>query len=64
VQERLLASGVETVDFWREGHPLCPDEAFPEVASLRRRVLELPVHQDLRPEDMTYVARRVLEALE
>ena len=45
------------------GTPLCPLDAFPEVASLRRRVLELPVHQDLAPEDMAYVARAVKEAL-
>jgi len=63
VQERLLANGIETVDFWREGHPLCAADEFPEVASLRRRVLELPVHQDLGPEDMAYLARRVQEAL-
>src|SRR6266508_664045 len=49
VAARLLARGIETVDFWREGHPLCAAGEFPEVASLRRRVLELPVHQDLGP---------------
>jgi hypothetical protein len=63
VQARLLARGIETVDFWREGHPLCPRDEFPEVVNLRRRVLELPVHQDLRPEDMAYLARCVQEAL-
>jgi hypothetical protein len=63
VQARLLARGIETVDFWRDGHPLCPRDEFPEVAALRRRVLELPVHQDLRPEDMAYLARCVQEAL-
>jgi DegT/DnrJ/EryC1/StrS aminotransferase family len=63
VQARLLARGIETVDFWREGHPACAAEEFPEVAILRRRVLELPVHQDLHPEDMAYIARCVQEAL-
>jgi dTDP-4-amino-4,6-dideoxygalactose transaminase len=63
VMERLAARGIETVDFWREGHPLCPADEFPEVQALRRRVLELPVHQDLRPEDVAYVARCVKEAL-
>jgi hypothetical protein len=62
--EKLLAQGIETVDFWREGHPLCPASEFPETAALRRKVLELPVHQDLGPEDMAAVARAVLEALE
>ncbi len=63
VQAKLAAYGVETVDFWREGHPLCRTDEFPEAASLRRRVLELPVHQDLGPEDMAHVARCTKEAL-
>jgi hypothetical protein len=63
VAARLLARGIETVDFWREGHPLCPPGEFPEVAGLRRRVLELPVHQDLGPEDMARLAGAVQEAL-
>jgi dTDP-4-amino-4,6-dideoxygalactose transaminase len=64
VQAKLAARGVETVDFWREGHPLCDVDTYPEVAQLRRRVLELPVHQDLSPEDMAYVARVAREALD
>jgi hypothetical protein len=64
VQARLAAKGIETVDFWREGHAACPVDEFPEVALLRRRVLELPVHQDLEPEDMAFVARSVKEALQ
>lgn len=63
VAAKLLARGIETVDFWREGHALCSLDDFPEVASLRRRVLELPVHQDLSTEDMSYIARAVKEAL-
>jgi dTDP-4-amino-4,6-dideoxygalactose transaminase len=63
VKTRLAARGIETVDFWRTGHPLCPVERFPEVATLRRRVLELPVHQDLSPEDMAFLARCTREAL-
>jgi hypothetical protein len=63
VAARLLARGIETVDFWREGHPLCRSDEFPESAALRRRVLEIPVHQDLTPEDMASIAREVEEAL-
>jgi len=63
VKARLAERGVETIDFWRSGHPLCPADAFPDVARLRARVLELPVHQDLGPEDMAYVARVVQEVL-
>jgi dTDP-4-amino-4,6-dideoxygalactose transaminase len=63
VAERLAARGVETVDFWRTHHPSCPPGEFPEVDALRRRVLELPVHQDLAPEDMAFVARAVEESV-
>ena len=63
VAARLAERRVETVDFWREGHPLCPPGEFPEADGLRRRVLELPVHQDLGPEDVAHVARAVEEAL-
>ncbi len=63
VKARLAARGIETVDFWRTGHRSCPPGEFPEVDQLRARVLELPVHQDLGPEDMAYVARAVREAL-
>lgn len=63
VAARLAARRVETVDFWRDAHPLCPPGEFPEAEALRRRVLELPVHQDLGPEDVAQVARAVEEAL-
>jgi selenocysteine lyase/cysteine desulfurase len=63
VAARLARAGIETVDFWRRGHPLCPVEEFPEVEQLRARVLEIPIHQDLEPEDMAYVAACVREAL-
>src|SRR5436305_472694 len=60
---RLLARGVETVDFWRVRHPALPAGTFPEVDRLRDRVLELPVHQDLSPADAEHVATCVRELL-
>ena len=60
---RLLARGVETVDFWRVRHPAVPPGLFPEVDRLRERVLELPVHQDLSPADAEHVASCVRELL-
>jgi perosamine synthetase len=60
---RLLARGVETVDFWRLRHPALPAGAFPEVDRLRERVLELPVHQDLSPADAEHIASCVRELL-
>jgi dTDP-4-amino-4,6-dideoxygalactose transaminase len=63
VAQRLAARGIETVDFWREGHPACPPDAFPESFALRQRVLELPLHQDLDQDDMAYLASAAEEAL-
>jgi dTDP-4-amino-4,6-dideoxygalactose transaminase len=63
LRARLAARGVETVDFWSTHHPSCPEGAFPEVDLLRRRVLELPVHQDLAPDDVAFVARAVEDCL-
>jgi len=60
---RLLARGVETVDFWRLRHPAVPAGLFPEVDRLREHVLELPVHQDLSPADAEHVANCVRELL-
>lgn len=60
---RLLARGVETVDFWRVRHPAVPAGAFPEVDKLRETVLELPVHQDLSPADAEHVATCMRELL-
>ena len=60
---RLLARGVETVDFWRVRHPAMRPGEFPEVDRLRETVLELPVHQDLSPADAEHVASCVRELL-
>ena len=60
---RLLARGVETVDFWRVRHPAVPAGLFPEVDRLREHILELPVHQDLSPADAEHVASGVRELL-
>lgn len=63
VMARLRAMGVETVDFWRYFHPACDASKFPEVAQLRRTVLEIPCHQDLTPDVMARIAGAVKRAL-
>src|SRR6266849_5264087 len=60
---RLLARGVEPVDFWRLRQPEVQQGDFPEVDRLRETVLELPVHQDLSPADAEHVASCVRELL-
>ncbi|MGQ0504184.1 MAG: DegT/DnrJ/EryC1/StrS family aminotransferase [Myxococcaceae bacterium] len=64
VMARLAARGVESVDFWRHFHPACDPREFPETAMLRRRVLEIPCHQDLSPEVMDVVAHAVRDAVD
>jgi len=63
LQARLAARGIETVDFWRQGHPSCPAGEFPDVETLRRTVLEIPIHQDLTPETMTWLADAIHQAV-
>src|ERR1041384_12743 len=60
---RLLARGVETVDFWRLRHPAVPAGLVPQGGRTTARVLELPVHQDLSPADAEHVACCVRELL-
>lgn len=60
---RLCALGVEAVDFWATGDPSVPPGVFGEVEQLRKHVLGLPVHQDLRLVDLDYVAASLQTAL-
>jgi dTDP-4-amino-4,6-dideoxygalactose transaminase len=48
----LHSHGVRSVDFWSSGDPACDLSKFPEVADLRRHLLELPCHQSLTDEDI------------
>lgn len=59
LQERLLARGIETVNFWFPHVPGVRPGDYPEVDHLRRTVLELPCHQDLTPEAIDRVAEEV-----
>jgi dTDP-4-amino-4,6-dideoxygalactose transaminase len=63
VAEMLGSRGIETVDFWRHGHPTCPPGEFPDAEALRRGVLEIPIHQDLSPQAMVGLARAVCEVV-
>ncbi|WNG37780.1 aminotransferase DegT [Archangium minus] len=63
VLARLHSKGIEAIDFWKYFHPACDASAFPEVAQLRRSIVEIPCHQDLSPEVMAEVATVVRGAL-
>ncbi|WP_309891969.1 DegT/DnrJ/EryC1/StrS family aminotransferase [Archangium sp.] len=63
VLARLHSKGIEAIDFWKHFHPACDASAFPEVAQLRRSIVEIPCHQDLSPEVMAEVAAAVRGAV-
>ncbi|MEW6730931.1 MAG: DegT/DnrJ/EryC1/StrS family aminotransferase [Acidobacteriota bacterium] len=63
IMQRLLARGVEAVDFWRAFHPACNPAEFPEVAKLRLTILEVPNHQDITAEMMARIVAIIREEL-
>jgi dTDP-4-amino-4,6-dideoxygalactose transaminase len=56
---RLASRGVRALNLWSVPHPALPAAGFPGAASLRARVVGLPVHQELRPADLARIARAV-----
>lgn len=52
LRDRLAADGIGTLDIWRVPHPLLAVERFPDAARRRECTMGLPVHQELRPEDL------------
>jgi selenocysteine lyase/cysteine desulfurase len=55
----LQRRGVDALEFWNEGYTDDDLLASPHARFLRRHVLELPIHQDLTPDHVDYVARAV-----
>jgi len=63
VLETLRARGVDAIDFWDRFHPSCDAAEFPEVAELRRSIVEIPCHQDLGEDVLADVAAVTREAV-
>jgi dTDP-4-amino-4,6-dideoxygalactose transaminase len=57
----LRKAGVRAIDFWSLAHPAVPTSQFAAAASRRRRTVLVPVHQELREEHLTRIARAVRE---
>ncbi|OLC80126.1 MAG: hypothetical protein AUH72_12635 [Acidobacteria bacterium 13_1_40CM_4_65_8] len=55
----LRQRGVDALEFWNDGVEADGLEMSPAASFLRAHVLELPIHQDLTPEHVDYVARQV-----
>jgi dTDP-4-amino-4,6-dideoxygalactose transaminase len=47
---------IRPLNFWTMAHPAVPAGRFPRAMELRRTVVGLPVHQQLRPGDVERVA--------
>jgi dTDP-4-amino-4,6-dideoxygalactose transaminase len=63
VVAELQARGIEAVDFWRGPHPACDIRQFPDVAWLRRSIVEIPCHQDIPLSALDHVSRIVRDVL-
>jgi len=59
---RLADHGIRAFSFWTHHHPLLPATGFPNAAAWRARLVVLPVHQELRPEDLRRIAAVAREA--
>lgn len=56
----LWQRGIAAVEFWNFGDSEARGKEFSEAQFLRKHVLELPIHQDVTPEQIQYIADQVL----
>jgi perosamine synthetase len=61
--ERMRRMRIRPLNFWTAPHPSLPVERYPRAMDLRRTVIGLPVHQELRRGDVDRVARAVRATL-
>jgi dTDP-4-amino-4,6-dideoxygalactose transaminase len=59
--QALKARGVMATEFWNTGEPEATRERFPDTWYLRDHLLEIPIHQDVTPRQVDYVADRIVE---
>lgn len=52
----LAGAGVVAMDFWSTPHPSLSEGRFPHASALRRKVVALPVHQELSYSELAKVA--------
>jgi dTDP-4-amino-4,6-dideoxygalactose transaminase len=56
----LWQRGIGAVEFWNEVRPQAERDGGPGARYLRAHVLELPIHQDVGPAQVEYIADQVL----
>jgi perosamine synthetase len=59
----MLARGIEATEFWHGPHPACDVRQFPDVAWLRKSIMEVPCHQDISMTTLRRIAGVVREIL-
>jgi perosamine synthetase len=64
LMERLLRHRIRALNFWSKPHPALAADRFPRAASLRARLVGLPVHQELRERDLARLGPAVRDALD
>ena len=57
----LQASGISAMEFWNGGDPDTRGHDHDDAWYLRTHLVELPIHQDITPEQIDYMAQRVLD---
>jgi dTDP-4-amino-4,6-dideoxygalactose transaminase len=60
VATALWRRGIQAVEFWNGGDPEASGRGFEDARFLRAHVLELPIHQDVRPAQLDYMADQIL----
>lgn len=55
----LWERGIGAVEFWNEGGEGASPDCGPDARYLRAHVLELPIHQDVSPAQVDYIAGQV-----
>jgi DegT/DnrJ/EryC1/StrS aminotransferase family protein len=59
--DALRQRGIEALEFWNEGADTPDCDVAPTTRFLRAHVLELPLHQDLTPQHIAYIAHHVTD---
>ena len=54
--DTLRQHGIDALEFWNHGVPVCDTQASETTRFLRAHVLGLPVHQDLQPRHIAHMA--------
>jgi dTDP-4-amino-4,6-dideoxygalactose transaminase len=55
----LRRQGIAALDFWSVPHSSLPAKRFPRASSLRKSIVGLPVHQELRARDLVRITTAV-----